>query len=375
MKILHTSDWNIGKKFYHRDRFSEQKAALTEISNIANDVKADLVLVSGNVFGGRHPSPRSLELFGDAVTKLAAGGKRAVVVIAGEKDDQESLKAVGRLAEKLGVTVVTEIHDVAVKSNPSFFVRVTAAQKGFVEVTNEKGEIAHISVVPYIGAKEYAALKGADTGAKLKNLFEEVPANENALKIALVRLNAEDISETGGAGKISREVFKGYAYTALGGTSASIDNENGLFASGAIADYDFDETEKGVLVADVTQSGLISVSEIPLKSAKKLKNVIVSDFSEAKAALEENKDCYVRLIISSDKPAERAAAEELKNAYPLITDILFNSYRASADVSAVSPYDEGVFSAFLSRAGVSGADCYVKLFGAIMEEQHETVKA
>ena len=56
MRILHTSDWHIGKRLSGRDRLDEQRAALDEIAAICDAEKVDLVLVAGDVFDTFLPS-------------------------------------------------------------------------------------------------------------------------------------------------------------------------------------------------------------------------------------------------------------------------------------------------------------------------------
>ena len=50
MKILHTSDWHIGKKLMNRERLDEQRAVLGEIADIVEREGVELVLVAGDVY-------------------------------------------------------------------------------------------------------------------------------------------------------------------------------------------------------------------------------------------------------------------------------------------------------------------------------------
>jgi DNA repair protein SbcD/Mre11 len=49
MKILHTSDWHIGKRLGRHDRMDEYADVLGEVETIADEHAVDLVLVSGDV--------------------------------------------------------------------------------------------------------------------------------------------------------------------------------------------------------------------------------------------------------------------------------------------------------------------------------------
>ena len=62
MKIVHTSDWHIGKKLMGRDRGEEFKAVLGEIGDICRREEADLLLVAGDVFDTYTPSAEAEEM-------------------------------------------------------------------------------------------------------------------------------------------------------------------------------------------------------------------------------------------------------------------------------------------------------------------------
>ena len=92
MKILHTSDWHIGKRLMDRERLPEQREALEELVRICEDEQADVVLVAGDVFDTFMPSAEAEEVFFHAVKRLA-GARRAVVLISGNHDDGVRLAA------------------------------------------------------------------------------------------------------------------------------------------------------------------------------------------------------------------------------------------------------------------------------------------
>ncbi|MBO4569747.1 MAG: exonuclease subunit SbcD, partial [Clostridia bacterium] len=56
MKILHTSDWHLGKKLNSFDRFEEQRNVMREIVSIADKQNVDMVVVAGDLFDTYNPS-------------------------------------------------------------------------------------------------------------------------------------------------------------------------------------------------------------------------------------------------------------------------------------------------------------------------------
>src|SRR5690349_76805 len=59
VKILHTSDWHVGKVLKGRDRYDEHAAVLGSITRIARDEDVDVVLVAGDLFETAAPTAKS----------------------------------------------------------------------------------------------------------------------------------------------------------------------------------------------------------------------------------------------------------------------------------------------------------------------------
>jgi exonuclease SbcD len=106
MRILHTSDWHVGKILKGRDRHDEHVAALGSIAATARDDDVDVVLVAGDLFETAAPSPKSQGLVIRTLLELREDG-RQVVVIAGNHDNQGLLDAVYRpVLHELGLHVL-----------------------------------------------------------------------------------------------------------------------------------------------------------------------------------------------------------------------------------------------------------------------------
>lgn len=87
MKILHTSDWHLGHVLYGHDRTDEQQSMLNQMVKIANEVKPDLFLVSGDVYHIADPKPAVQKMFNKAIADLCKTcPEMAIVVTAGNHD-------------------------------------------------------------------------------------------------------------------------------------------------------------------------------------------------------------------------------------------------------------------------------------------------
>lgn len=106
MRILHTSDWHLGKTLEQISRIDEQREFIDCLCKTVEDEKADLVLIAGDIYDTYNPSAAAEELFYDAIDRLNGKGRRGVVVIAGNHDNPERLCAASPLAFKNGIVLL-----------------------------------------------------------------------------------------------------------------------------------------------------------------------------------------------------------------------------------------------------------------------------
>ena len=106
MKILHTSDWHIGRTLYGRKRYEEFENFLTWLAESIQKNEIDALLVAGDVFDTSAPSNRAQELYYRFLCRVAASSCRHVVVIAGNHDSPSFLNAPRELLKALNVHVV-----------------------------------------------------------------------------------------------------------------------------------------------------------------------------------------------------------------------------------------------------------------------------
>lgn len=114
MKILHTSDWHIGKTLYGRKRYDEFEAFLCWLAETIQQEQIDALLIAGDVFDTNTPSNRAQELYYRFLCRVAASSCRHVVVIAGNHDSPTFLNAPKELLRALDVHVIgsaTESHE------------------------------------------------------------------------------------------------------------------------------------------------------------------------------------------------------------------------------------------------------------------------
>lgn len=106
MRVLHTSDWHIGRTLYGRKRYEEFEAFLTWLAKTIQQNEIDALLVAGDVFDTSTPSNRAQELYYRFLCRVAASSCRHVIVVAGNHDSPSFLNAPKELLKALDVHVV-----------------------------------------------------------------------------------------------------------------------------------------------------------------------------------------------------------------------------------------------------------------------------
>lgn len=111
MKILHTSDWHLGRTLYGRKRYEEFEAFLVWLADTIEQQHIDALLVAGDIFDTSTPSNRAQELYYRFLCRVAASSCRHVVVVAGNHDSPSFLNAPKTLLKALDVHVVGNAAD------------------------------------------------------------------------------------------------------------------------------------------------------------------------------------------------------------------------------------------------------------------------
>lgn len=106
MKLLHTSDWHLGRALYNRKRYDEYEAFLNWLAGIIERENVDGVLIAGDVFDNSTPSNYAQELYYRFLCRVAGSASRQVVVIAGNHDSPSFLNAPKELLKFLNIHVV-----------------------------------------------------------------------------------------------------------------------------------------------------------------------------------------------------------------------------------------------------------------------------
>lgn len=149
MKILHTSDWHLGRSLYGRKRYEEFAAFLDWLSQTIEDEGIDALLVAGDVFDTSTPSNRAQELYYRFLCRVSSSYCRHVVVIAGNHDSASFLNAPKELLRALNVYVVGSMTE--------------ALEDEVIVLHKDEQPEAIVCAVPYLRDKDIRTVEAGET--------------------------------------------------------------------------------------------------------------------------------------------------------------------------------------------------------------------
>lgn len=111
MKLIHTSDWHIGRSLYGRKRYEEYRSFLAWLADLIAGEQVNILLVAGDVFDNSTPGNRAQELYYQFLVEVAKTSCRHVIITAGNHDSPSFLNAPREVLRFLNVHVIGCITD------------------------------------------------------------------------------------------------------------------------------------------------------------------------------------------------------------------------------------------------------------------------
>ena len=178
MKLLHTSDWHVGKTIRGHSRIPEHEAVLTEIVTLADEHSVDLVIVAGDLFETATPTAEAESLVYRTLLQLLDTGAH-VAVISGNHDNARRLHAVAPVFEALG-----RIHLVTEPTRPD--------DGGVIRLSMPGGEQVRLAMLPFVSQRGVVRAKNLMEAAA----YENTQAYADRVRLLIETLTAEFDSDT-----------------------------------------------------------------------------------------------------------------------------------------------------------------------------------
>lgn len=348
MRILHTSDFHIGKRLYSCERREEQQAVLKELSDVCRRENIDVVLVAGDLFDNFNPSVASMSLLYDSLCDIADGGKRPVILIAGNHDSPDRIDMPDSFARKNGVFFLGNYDALQqeIKLNDRITIEKTAQNYMQLRFSDYDYPLQLI-VTPFVNEQRLREKFDFENEENmLRDYLQQVwqqtvdtYATERGIKILMTHLfvlkdendttlepEDENAINIGGLSAIYADnIPLQIQYTALGHLHRMqrVGKRN-IWYSGSPLAYSFneDEQQKYFLIADIEPEKEPVVRKLAIQSGIAIKNLTAESVEEALEVLSENQDYWVQLRLITDKAISYEQSSQLHSAHSRLLQII-----------------------------------------------------
>jgi len=257
MRLLHTSDWHLGRSFHGEDLLAAQAAYVDHLVETVEAEQVDLVIVAGDVYDRALPPVDAVALADDAFARLARS-RAQVVVTSGNHDSHRRLGFNSRLVELAGLHLRTDAGRV---DEP-------------VLLTDEHGPIA-VYGIPYLEPDVLrhawdlpARSHQAVLGHALERIRDDLATRADGTRSVVVAhafvagglpSDSEREIAVGGVSVVPVELFAGFDYTALGHLHGRARLTESVRYCGSPIAYSFSEARhlKGSWLVDLDADGLV----------------------------------------------------------------------------------------------------------------------
>ena len=278
MRILHTSDWHLGKRLFKLDRSEEHARFLDWLLSTLIDKKIDLLIVAGDIFDVPTPPHQSLEMFYEFLHRVSVETKTETLIIAGNHDSGLLLEAPSKLLTPHRVKVWGKLSD---KPEDHWYK---------LKINNEELDVC---AIPFFRSYELLPHGEGDALAVLKTYLTKPKAAPQLLMLhhlagIFEAAGSEQVITLSGVDSIPHEVLEGFDYVALGHIHKPQKIGKAAYYSGSPIPMRFSETHpKSVMILEL-KAGKFEIEklQIPLVRALHILKVNEANWREKIAAIE-----------------------------------------------------------------------------------------
>ncbi|QIP87673.1 exonuclease SbcCD subunit D [Streptomyces sp. Tu 2975] len=334
MRLLHTSDWHLGRSFHRVSMLDAQAAFLDHLVATAREREVDAVLVAGDVYDRAVPPLAAVALFDEALHRLADAGV-PTVMISGNHDSARRLGVGAGLIDRAGIHLRT---DPAGCGTP-------------VLLADEHGPVACYGLPylePSLVRNEFGTEKAAHEtvlAAAMERIRDDLAAREEGTRsvvLAHAFVMGGEVSDSerditvGGVCAVPSGVFHGVDYVALGHLHGCQTITERIRYSGSPLAYSFSETDhrKTMWLVDLDASGAVTAERIDCPVPRPLARLhgTIEELLES-PELDRYEESFVEATLTDAvRPADPMA--RLARRFPHILSLVFEPDRAPEDSSA-----------------------------------------
>lgn len=346
MRILHTSDWHLGRSFHRVGLLDAQAGFADHLLDTVASERVDLVVVSGDIYDRALPPVDAVELADDIFARLAAS-RAQVVVTSGNHDSQIRLGFNSRLADAAGVHLRTRWQDVGTPvivedpHGPLAVYGLPYLEPDAVRVPWELQARSHEATLTEAMRRVHADLATRrDTRSMV--MAHAFVAGDPDRGVEMASDSERDIS-VGGLQIAPTSLFTGVDYAALGHLHGRHTLTESVRYSGSPLAYSFSEAAhvKGSWLVEIGPEGFERADFVAAPVPRRLRSLrgpldtLLSDPTHADA-----EGCFLQVTLTDSRRPQHAM-ERLRARFPHTLILAFDPEGGRAAKGPVMPRVDG----------------------------------
>jgi DNA repair protein SbcD/Mre11 len=334
VRLIHTSDWHLGRSFGPVSLADQQEGFADWLVAQCRGLRADLVVVAGDVFDRAVPPVDALALFRETLGRLLDTGV-VVAVITGNHDGPDRVALYGPLLDGRGLYVrggygaLGEVLRLRFADGPLDVVLLPfldpqaapddlpeppatdGAQPDGDDLVARRQRRTHQSVL----AAAIAAARPALTAPRSL-------AVAHAFVAGAAVSDSERLLTVGGTGTVGADLFAGFSYTALGHLHRPqpVGDRPTVRYSGTPLAYSFSEVDpKSITVVDLDADGSATVETVEVPVGRPVRTIVGT--MEQLLAIGADTRSFVRAIVT-DPGVVLDAKQRLAAVFPHVVEVV-----------------------------------------------------
>ena len=354
MRILHTSDWHLGRQFHGQSMEEDHAVILDQVFKALIEHKPDVLIIAGDIFDRASPPCRAVSQFNEFVRRVALNTATAIVLIAGNHDSGDRIDAMSLMADTGRALIRGPL---------------VADEKPLI-LDDEFGPVA-FSALPFGFEYEARECFGRDDISCPADVMREqvasakanVPDNARWVIVAHAFVVGASPSDSerklarvvGGIETVPSEVFDGAHYVALGHLHRpQIAGSKHIRYSGSPLAFGFDEHDhdKSMTLVDIDGSGDCTVSELALVPKRRVR-VLRGKLEELLASGKPSED-FIKIVLTNESRLIDPM-KQIRSLYPNASALIYERQekeQKAGDIELVTTAltrPEDVISSFLTH--------------------------
>jgi exonuclease SbcD len=315
MRLLHTSDWHLGRSFHGQDLLRDQEFVLSALADLVAEHEVDVVLIAGDLYDRAVPSAEAVQVATRAFLRLRDAG----AVIIASSGNHDSAPRLGAFTEFLAAGGLHLRTSVAGLADPVMLAD-RAGPVALYAIPYLEPEVARIPLGvpgrPGHQAVLAAAMELIRTDLATRPAGTRSVVAAHAFVVGGTAGGSERSIAVGGVESVTSDVFAGIDYVALGHLHGRQRITDRIRYSGSPLPYSFTEAGhgKGAWLVDLDCNGSVADRWLALPVVRPLA-VLKGTLAELLVSHPHYSDHYLSVVLTDAvRPLE--PMRRLREQYP-----------------------------------------------------------